>query len=57
MFASTVLFDYHTSFENASAFIIALLSCGTTGETEVTKLKIKFMSSNLEAVSPLVHSF
>lgn len=45
------------SFENASAFIIALLSYGTNGETEVTNLKMKFISSNLEAVSTLVHSF
>lgn len=48
--------SYH-SFENASAFIIALLSCGTNWEPEVTKLEIKLMSSNSWAFSTLVHSF
>lgn len=47
----------HRSFESASAFAIALLSCGMNGETEVTKLEIKSMSSNSGAVSVLVHSF
>lgn len=50
------LWTSHHSFQNASAFCIAVLSCGTNVETEVTKLETKLMSSHSWALSSLVHS-
>ena len=46
----------HPGFQNASAFCIALCSCGTNGETEVTELEIKLMSSNSWVFPTLAHS-